>query len=1028
MSPSPSSPRSRAAGAPAPALDPSFRALADGLTDLVLRFDVRQRLLFANRAYEQASGRSANELLGRELADLGLDAASVVRLRGAMDAVLGGAPDATARHECPTAGGARRWFESRFVPERDAGGAPIALLCVSRDVTDEIAAEEAVRAREAHFELLYAAAPVGIGSTTLDGRWLDANPRLCAMLGYTVDELRALSSAELTPPGDAALHGPALLARGDGDHTAIKRYRRRDGTYLWASVSVRVARDAHGRPLHLVGIAEDVGERLAAERALRESEAALRESEARLRAVFEHVPMGMAVDDAATGRVTNANAALCRMLGYSADELARMHFRDFTHPDDVAEDERLLGEVKAGARDAYTLEKRMVRRDGTLLWAHLTVAAVRDAEGRPRYTVGMTKDITERRLIEAELRRRERELASLTDNSPDVVTRYGPDLRIRFMSAAFERATGVPADRVIGRRLAEVGFTAELTRLLEGGARRVIDEGVAIEAEFEYAGPDGVVRTWSAHVVPERDERARVESALAVTRDVTERTRARRALRESEERFRALVEHSSDLIAILEPDGRVRYASPAQARLLGHAAADFPALVAYDLVHPEDVALARDRLADAAAPDGGAGADRPLRIRRRDGTYRSFLVRVSDLRADAAVCGIVVNARDVTDELRLQERLTQAQKMEALGQLAGGVAHDFNNILAAIASYGQLLRDDLPPGSRAAEDAGEIVRAAARGAAVTGQLLAFSRRQALETEVIDLGAIVRDTARMLRPLLPSSIALRLPAADATPAHARATRAQVEQIVLNLAVNARDAMPEGGTIDVRVGTRVRADGAGGADALLVVADTGVGMSPAVRARAFEPFFTTKPAGRGTGLGLATVYGLVRQFGGTVEVESAEGAGTTFTVVLPLAVPPAVAPAAGAERVPATGRGARLLLAEDEEPVRASLARALGRAGHTVVAVADGQAALDVLRAGTPVDLVLSDVAMPRLGGHELAAAVARERPSVRVVLMSGYAELDGAVRPPPAVAGFVAKPFEIGRLLQLVDDLLRGAAA
>ncbi len=1079
---------------------------------------------------------------------MGVDAATAVRLRAAIDRVLGGAGECEVRHQCTPADGVTRWFDSRFFPEADAQGAPCAVLCVSRDVTADVAAEEARRVRETQFELLYSAAPLGVGRTALDGRWLDANPRLLAMLGYTLDELRAMSSADITVSGDAVLSGAALLALGD-DHQAVKRYRRKDGTLLWASVSVRVVRDADGEPLHIVGIAEDVSERVAADRALRESEArfralveqsplstvvldregrvtaanpafarlwgirvadvpadwsvltdpqsaangaraaferalageyvtvppahyadrrvgdpsvrrwvqnvyypiadadgavggvvciqedvsarreaeaALRESEARLRAVFEHVPIGISVSDAAEGFKTSAaNAALCRILGYSAEELAHMHFGEFTHPDDLAEDERLLAEVEAGLRDHYSMEKRLVRRDGTLRWAHLTIAAVRDADGRPRYMVAMTKDITERKLIEAELRRRERELASLTDNSPDVVTRYGADLRVRFMSGAFERSTGMPAGSTIGRHIAELPFPEELLRLYEDAVRGIVEGGGHAELEFDFTAPDGTLQTWSAQLVPERDEAGRVESVLSVTRDVTERARTRRALRESEERFRALVEHSSDLIAILEPDGRVRYASPAQSRLLGYVPADFPQLVAYDMLHPDDVELARRRLAGAATPPGDASAERPLRIRRRDGTYRSFLVRVSDLRDDAAVGGIVVNARDVTEELRLQERLAQAQKMEALGQLAGGVAHDFNNILAAITSYGQLLLGELPAGSPAAEDAAEIVRAAARGAAVTGQLLAFSRRQALETEVIELGQLVRDTARMLRPLLPSSIGLRLPDPDVPPVHVRAARAQVEQILVNLAVNARDAMPGGGEIDVRVATRPQPDGA--VDALLVVADSGVGMSSAVRSRAFEPFFTTKPAGRGTGLGLATVYGLVRQFGGTIEVESHEGAGTTFTLALPLAAPSSAAAVPPGAQMPAAPRGARLLLAEDEEQVRASLARALGRAGHAVVAVPDGQAALDLLRAGERVDLVLSDVAMPRLGGRELAAALAREFPALPIVLMSGYAELDGASGPESEVASFVAKPFDVSRLLHIVDELLRASA-
>jgi CheY-like chemotaxis protein len=324
------------------------------------------------------------------------------------------------------------------------------------------------------------------------------------------------------------------------------------------------------------------------------------------------------------------------------------------------------------------------------------------------------------------------------------------------------------------------------------------------------------------------------------------------------------------------------------------------------------------------------------------------------------------------------------------------------------------------------EDVREILKATARATGVTKQLLAFSRRQTLETEVLDLRGVVTDTGRMLRALLPATIELVLPDARGREVLVRAARAQVEQIIMNLAVNARDAMPSGGRLVLALATRP--DGTR-EEAVLTVSDSGSGMTEEVRTRAFEPFFTTKPKGQGTGLGLATVYGLVRQFGGRVELESARGAGTTFTVVLPVARDTNTPHAASASVAPVAARGARLLVAEDEPQLRAVMSRALERAGYEVITASDGAAALMAIHGGGEIDLLLSDVAMPRLGGRELALAVEAGWSHLPIVLMSGYAEHgaapEGAGELPPNVVAFVEKPFEMERLLQIVGEVLAG---
>jgi two-component system cell cycle sensor histidine kinase/response regulator CckA len=490
-------------------------------------------------------------------------------------------------------------------------------------------------------------------------------------------------------------------------------------------------------------------------------------------------------------------------------------------------------------------------------------------------------------------------------------------------------------------------------------------------------------------------------------------------LRGSEERFRAVVEGSADLIAILDDDLHVTYASPSQGRILGYRASDGQTIDPWSLIHADDVDYAREQFATLRRRRS-VRMSRPIRIRTKRGEWRCFVVTLTDLRRSRAVHGIVVNARDVTKELGLEARLRQSQKLEALGQLAGGVAHDFNNVLAAISGYAELLHGDLAADDRRRYDLDEILKAAARATGITRQLLAFSRHQASAAARLDLVEVVHDLSRMLRALLPATIALQVsPERGAAPIEVLADRSQIEQVVVNLTVNARDAMPTGGSLSVEVRTGTTPETAH--TALLEVRDTGIGMSPDVQAHVFEPFFTTKEPGRGTGLGLATVYGIVRQHSASIEIASAVGKGTTVTVRLPMAAPGAEPVVDEAEHVE-RNHGGRVLVIEDEAQVREVAGRFLQRAGYEVLTAADAGTALALLTSGGPFDLVLTDSAMPGMRGEDLAAEIAHIQPGLPVVLMSGYRD---PARPSKssAVAAFLQKPFTMPALLAEVRRVL-----
>jgi two-component system cell cycle sensor histidine kinase/response regulator CckA len=533
-------------------------------------------------------------------------------------------------------------------------------------------------------------------------------------------------------------------------------------------------------------------------------------------------------------------------------------------------------------------------------------------------------------------------------------------------------------------------------------------------------------------------ENLSVPALQRAVRYALERARVEDALRRSEELFRALIENSTDVVTVLDVEGRVQYQSPSVLRVLGHEPGALLGRDAASLVHPDDREEARRR-ARRLADHTGATDTLPLRILSADGGWRTLEVTAKNLLADAAVAGVVLNSRDVTERARAEaalreseERLKVAQRMETVGRLAGGVAHDFNNLLTVITGHVELMSQDMPPGHPARPDLDEIRAAAERAAALTRQLLTFGRRQVLQPEVLDLNRIVAGMEGMLRRLVGEDVDLRA-VLDRSISPVRADPAQLEQVVMNLVVNARDAMPGGGRLLVETrpvefgagtgGVAAGVDG-GRAGVLLAVTDTGIGMDAATRERIFEPFFTTKEPGKGTGLGLATVYAVVQQAGGYVWVYSEPGMGTTFKVYLPAADEPA--PEAARATPTGAPRGTEtVLLVEDEPGVRRSLRKTLQRHGYTVVDADDGMVGLQRAEEHVgPLHLLLTDVVMPGRSGRDLARRVEQVRPGIRVLYMSGYTD-EAVVHHGVLERGinFIQKPFSPDALLHKVREVL-----
>jgi two-component system cell cycle sensor histidine kinase/response regulator CckA len=884
------------------------------------------------------------------------------------------------------------------------------------DVTERRRAESALSEREALYRSLFNLTPSGVVLLDETGNIAAFNDQACRQLGYTREEfarlnVRDIDVAEQEPA--ALMHHLGSIADAGGEEFEAL-HRMKSGDVRAAVVNSRPV-EVGDRKLFLA-VWQDVTDR-------KRAEEALRQSEARFRTIFEQAGVGVAQADSRTGRIVRINQRYCDIVGYSREEMLSRGWQDITHPDDVRADLESIARLLAGNIASYAKDKRYLHRDGSTVWVNLTVSRMWSAGEEPGFHVAVVEDITARKQAEAALAQREHHLQTILHTALDGFYSVAAQGTLVEVNDAYCAMSGYSRDELLRMRIMDLDRTespqaaaAHMERIRRQGSgrfesrhRRKDGSVIDIEASVRYMAEDG-------------------GKFLAFVRDITERQRAAEALRRSEERFRALVEKASDVIVVLDADLVIRFAATSA---LGFSAEEVVGRPSLDLVHAEDRQAVEEIYRDLIARPG-ATARFTARRQHKDGSWHVMEILGRNLTDDPVVQGVVLNMRDVTEQRRLEGQLLQAQKMEGIGRLAGGVAHDFNNILSVILTCAEFALESLQEGDPLREDILEIEKAGKRAATLTRQLLAFSRKQVLQPEPLDLNRILAEMERMLHRILGEDIDL-VQALAPDLGIVKVDPGQVEQVIMNLAVNARDAMPKGGkltivTANVELDTEYAARHAGavaGPHVMFAVSDAGVGMDEMTMARAFEPFFTTKGPGKGTGLGLSTVYGIVKQSAGSIDVYSEPGKGTTFKVYLPREL--SLTPVVKQPAVTRSGGAETILVVEDDEAVRRVAKRLLDAAGYTVLTAANGGDGLLLCEQHpAEIHLVLTDVVMPLMGGRIFVERLAKVRPRIKALYMSGYTD-NAIVHHGVLDAGtqFIGKPLVQVELLRKVREVLDG---
>ena len=1005
-----------------------FRQLLDNAEHIVVFKDTALRYVLVNRAYTALTGKTTADVLGKTDAEAFAGLSTPQQIAAYMDADrraldLPPGQSLTVEEGTQAADGSTLTFLTKKFPVYSEDGR----LLGTGTMTSEITGLKRVQQRlEASIDLL---------GTVMDAIPADIyvmDPETYTILFMNKAMQLRFGEDTIGRPCWQVLHdepGPCPFCRlpglqdGSLGETATWEEFNRESGRTFVNIDTMITWQ-DGRPAKLQ-VAWDISE-------LRRVEAALVESEDRFRAIFEHAAIGIS-QRYLDGSGYHVNPRFCEILGYSPEELAGVAWRDISHPDDRRPSEIGLRRLLSGEIEAFSQEKRYLHRDGSTIWGNLTLSLQRGRDGAPLSLIACLEDVTQRRL-DAEAMRTAADIIAQIPSGLFVYNYEPPDsLYLCDANPEATRLTGVAIDDWRGREFDEIWPAAENSHLKQLLLRPIVS-GEPYETEsVEYRDHrlSGAFRIRTFNLPQQR---------LAVAfEDVTEKKRAEAAAAASREELRQVIDLVPHFIFAKDLDGRYLLVNRTLAEAYGLTVAEMTGQFDGDVLGDAEE-LARLRELDREVMASGELRQTEVVVtlpgEETPRHYSSVRVPFTAFADDRpAVLGVSVDItehrRDEEEKRRLTAQLHQAQKLEAIGTLAGGIAHDFNNILGAIIGYAEMLRDDSPAGSPAYNDSDQVLKAGMRAKELVRQILAFSRQSAFEKVALQPGAIVEEAVKLLRASLPATIVI-VEDIENDCGHILADPTHLHQIVMNLGTNAFHAMEGGGgVLEVRLGRvsqteELRGDVgrlAAGDYVRLSIADSGGGIAPEVRQRIFDPYFTTKEVGKGTGLGLATVQGIVAEYGGAVVCDSVLGQGTTFHVYLPASA--AVAQVEEERHVAEVAGGEHILLVDDE-PILADLGRAmLQRAGYRVTSRTSSLEALSAFQNQPELyDLVITDQTMPGMTGIDLARRLLQLRPGLPIILSTGYGHALSEERVRAmGLAGFAMKPLVKKDIVTLIRQVL-----
>lgn len=1035
-----------------------YRTILDIMDEAYIEDDLSGTITFANNTACKLLGYSSDELIGLSYRDY-LTPAAAQSMREVYHRIYQtGKPELLVDYEIIRQDGTVKTYQFNAAPMLDEEGKINGFRVLTWDVTQRKKAEEDRRLSEEKYRNILESMDEAYLETDLNGNFIFFNDSLCRVLGYSSTELQNINYRRISPPGSKQKIFEMfneIYNTGKKKTFMHHAVMDRDGSIKFLEMSIALMRSPAEEPTGFGIISRDVTEKIKVTQAIEESERQLRLITENIRDIIWTMDFDL--------RFTYISPSIFRITGFRAEELLKIPLKGMLLPPVYALIEKSLAEILAKERDGQYKEQgqtpifefELMRRDGKSIWVEISADFSRDENGRPLEIVGVARDITERRKTEDALQESEKRYRMMAQNIHDVIWLFDLNLQFNYVSPSNVLIIGYTPEETMGMSLNELLSPASFAL-----AAQTLSEELAAEEsgepidpyrsrtlEMEVNSKSGGIVWLEVTATFNRDDNGKANEILAVGRNITERRKIEMALTESEKRYRMIVENMQDTIWTMDFNLQYTYVSPSTTSFTGYSPEEVRNTPIKELLTPASYALAKKMLSEELVHEfGGDPVVDPhgsrtieLEVSHKNGGSIWVEITASFNRDEnGKAIGLLLAGRDITKRKKIEEekdklekQLLHAQKMESVGRLAGGVAHDFNNMLNVILGYADLIKLKLPEGNPVLEDIGEIEKAANRSRDITTQLLAFSRKQVVAPIILNLNELIKNIENSLPRLIGEDIDLRFyPAGDL--GNIRIDPSQIEQIIFNLVINARDAMPAGGkltleTANIRLDENYCSTHLGfqsGQYVLLTVSDDGQGIDAETLQHIFEPFFTTKEMGKGTGLGLATVYGIVKQNGGFINIYSEPGQGTAFKIYF-LRDMEEVKIAESHEEVPVEAASGIILLVEDDELLRNMITEMLETIGYTVIAEANPLDALSLYeKKETFIDLIITDVVMPKMNGKELRDRLRIIRPNIKVLFMSGYTSnvivhhgvLEEGVH-------FLQKPFNMNALANKVREVI-----